>query len=225
MRFLCSCAKKGGYEAWRRHRGNGACVAPRPRQPSLETWLRHQTGCGTEGTEGTQGTKGAESSSIKANKTCLLACPPPPYVGSYARRSYGCATSASYRCYAFGLPGIKPNQTGSNQIKPNQTCRGGGASKFDLLVGKDGGRRTARSVKPRQTESNRIKPNQTKSNLRVGWCVPKLGNPMGKEVGERQPSQTQSSLVKPDQTESNQIKPVRGKWFGGGDGLRLGLRL
>ena len=203
MRFLCSCAKKGGYEAWRRHRGNGACVAPRPRQPSLETWLRHQTGCGTEGTEGTQGTKGAESSSIKANKTCLLACPPPHYVGSYARRSYGCATSASYRCYAFGLPGIKPNQTGSNQIKP---AAAGGRRNLTCWWGKmGGGVQPGRSnpVKPNPTGSSPIKPNQTCGSVGVSrnWATrwgkrSEKGNPV-------KPSQAWSNRIKPNQTKSN----------------------
>jgi hypothetical protein len=63
------------------------------------------------------------SNPIKPDQSCLLVCPPPPYVGGCAR-SCGCATFASFRGYALGLPGIKANQTGSNQIKPNQTCIG-----------------------------------------------------------------------------------------------------
>jgi hypothetical protein len=35
MRLLCSCAKKGGPEDWRRHLGNRACVMLRPRRVSL----------------------------------------------------------------------------------------------------------------------------------------------------------------------------------------------
>jgi hypothetical protein len=87
-----------------------------------------------------------------------------------SRSSCGCATfahSAPLRGYAFGLAGIKANQNGSNQIKPNQTksnlhCEVQGSklkNRSRNWAGR-GRRRTGEGgpVKPSQTQSNRVKP-------------------------------------------------------------------
>jgi hypothetical protein len=78
---------------------------------------------------------------------------------------------------------VKPNQTGSNPIKPGQT-------QSNRIKPNQTG---SNPIKPDQTQSNRIKPSQTGSNLRGGWRVPKLDNPMGKEVGGQQPGQRRSN--------------------------------
>jgi hypothetical protein len=73
---------------------------------------------------------------------------------------------------------IKPGQTQSNRVKPNQT----GSNPIKS------GQTQSNRVKPNQTGSNPIKPDQTQSN-RV------------------KPNQTGSNPIKPDQTQSNRIKP------------------
>jgi hypothetical protein len=81
-----------------------------------------------------------------------------------------------------------PNQTQSNPIKPNQSCRAenwpaGGERCWRIQLGQTS-----------QCQSNQIKPNQTQSNLLREWGV---GLPEAKEGGGRRPSQTWSNSVKP----------------------------
>jgi hypothetical protein len=81
---------------------------------------------------------------IKPNQTCLLVCPPPPYVGGYARRCCGCVTFVPYHVYSRSLARTKPDQGESCRIKPNQTCRDGAVA----------GQTKSNPVKP-------VKPSQT----------------------------------------------------------------
>jgi hypothetical protein len=101
---------------------------------------------------------------------------------------------------------VKPSQTQSNRIKPNQTCRS--------VESDEKGRWNT-------GWSNLVKPSQT------SWgqlACPEIGQSDGERTRRKahrsKPGQmesnygstrpTWSNLVKPNQTESNQIKPARG---------------
>jgi hypothetical protein len=122
---------------------------------------------------------------------------------------------------------VKPSQSWSNQIKPNQARKRFDPNevnpkrcayvrlKFDLPVAKEAGRK-----QPNQTQSNQIKP-PAGGDGSGQWPVASASGWWRKRVGENcpvKPSQTQSNPVKPSQTsqtsqtsqiQSNPVKPVK----------------
>ena len=148
-----------------------------PDRPNFQTdsrkWTRRQRRwVKQEGTERKEGqaikANQTKSNRIKPNQTCLLVCPPPPYVGGYASRCCGCATFAPCHGHSNWIEGIKTDQGESNQIKPNQTCevevsmahlvaqeQNGVRRGFGLELREKGGT-TGRQ--PQSNQSNPVKP-------------------------------------------------------------------
>jgi hypothetical protein len=94
---------------------------------------------------------------------------------------------------------VKPDQTESNQIKPNQTCEGEVPMAHGVARERDGVRRGFRIMI--MIMNDVVNPGQPQSN-RINRQWPRIA---ANDSGDRP--------VKPDQTKSNQIKPVRGKYL------------
>ena len=113
---------------------------------------------------------------------------------------------------------VKPSQSGSRQIKPNQTKsnlrRGWRVPKLDNSMRKEvGGRQPIQNWPNQIKPSNRVKPRFVPRNRvtsRRSLAVP----------SQVKPSQTQSKV---NQTKSNQIKPARGKYLWHMDLHRIGM--
>jgi hypothetical protein len=92
------------------------------------------------------------------------------------------------------------NQTKSNQIKPNQTCGGGGGCGVDsgrwlVASGRWRKRPTEHSpVKPSQTQSNRFNSGSNKNNTILSEMLMLLPWPKLHSVGLIKPNQTKSNL-------------------------------